>query len=586
MVSSSWYRKHQKTIYIVMIFAMFVWGISYSAMEMIPKKPVGKIYGRKISQNEFADMYNRWQRLFFSQSRESITSVIWKQFLFLEEAKRMELVVTPEEIENGLQRLAFQIFGTEMNMDRFGLIQFLCNSFRLNQEQLERTLREALLVEKLESSIRSSIQMPTEEAWQRYSMENEQVKFNVLALKAKDFSRSINVTEDETRAFYEKRKNVTYNPESGQPGYKLPERVKIECLIARYDDMEKHVSVTEKEMKEYYEDNKEMQFKITGEEMSNDETVTEDNEKEEKETTDTGKNSEKKEVVTTYKPFHEVKGDIQKTLAKQKAIEKTHEVMNALDEQLYSTLDKAERLDFKDLARLHNGVTYEIPKSKKSGDELLTEDDVFELFPGSNQIVQAVTDRAKYESSIPYDFIEGTVIFRVIDKKPPAPASLEEVRDRVVNDLILEKGLLRAKEIAEKYVGATKAAPLNEVVEALESEYKNTDISVIETDYITRPARLFDKESKYIEALGEDRPNVAKKAFELKPDQLGIAVETSGEKACYIMELVDKKPADKNAFEKDKESVTKRYLYEKQETLLTEWQNDMNRHLEIYVRFQ
>jgi len=42
MVSSSWFRRHQKTVYIVMIFAMFVWGIGYSIMEMIPKKPIGK----------------------------------------------------------------------------------------------------------------------------------------------------------------------------------------------------------------------------------------------------------------------------------------------------------------------------------------------------------------------------------------------------------------------------------------------------------------------------------------------------------------------------------------------------------------
>ena len=86
MVSSSWFRRHQKTVYIVMIFAMFVWGISYSAMEMIPKKPIGKMFGRKITQNEFADMLGRWQRLFFPQAKESIVSLVWKQLMFVENA--------------------------------------------------------------------------------------------------------------------------------------------------------------------------------------------------------------------------------------------------------------------------------------------------------------------------------------------------------------------------------------------------------------------------------------------------------------------------------------------------------------------
>lgn len=51
MVSSSWFRRHQKTVYIVMIFAMFVWGISYSAMEMIPKKT----YRKDVWQEGYAE---------------------------------------------------------------------------------------------------------------------------------------------------------------------------------------------------------------------------------------------------------------------------------------------------------------------------------------------------------------------------------------------------------------------------------------------------------------------------------------------------------------------------------------------------
>jgi len=170
-----------------MIFAMFVWGIGYSIMEMIPKKPIGKIFGRKVTQNEFADMLGRWQRLFFSQAKDSIVSLVWKQLLFVEEAKRMGIVVTAQEVESALQGLAFQIFGGQINMPRAGLMQFLCNNFMLNTEQIDHTLREALLVEKLESMLRMSTKMTTEEIWQRYSLENEQVKFKALTLKAKDF---------------------------------------------------------------------------------------------------------------------------------------------------------------------------------------------------------------------------------------------------------------------------------------------------------------------------------------------------------------------------------------------------------------
>src|SRR3972149_5085259 len=442
MVSSSWFRRHQKTVYIVMIFAMFVWGIGYSIMEMIPKKPIGKIFGRKVTQNEFADMLGRWQRLFFSQAKDSIVSLVWKQLMFVEESKRMGLVVTAQEVESALQGLAFQMFGGQVNMPRSGLLQFLCNNFRLNTEQIDRTIREALLVEKLESLLRSSTKMTTEESWQRYSLENEQVKFKALTLKAKDFLNSANVTEDETRAYYEKYKNDEYNETSGKPGYKLPESVKLECLIAKFDDMEKLVSVKEEDMEKYYEDNKETQFSFTSvapkpEEAKENKTSIKDasttdkknSKKEGKETTNDSKTQEK-DSSPTHKPFAEVKEEIRKTLARQKAIEKATAVMNKLDEEIYETMDKAEHPSFKDLATKYN-VAYEIPKGKKSKNEFLTENDIAEVLSGSDQIVQVAFDRDKYEPSVPLDFVEGKVVLQVIDKRSSAPAPFEEIRNSV-----------------------------------------------------------------------------------------------------------------------------------------------------------
>lgn len=582
MVASSWFRRHQKTVYIVMIFAMCVWGVGYSAMEMIPKKPVGKALGRKITQDEFADMLGRWQRLFFSQAKESVVSLVWKQLMYVEKAKSMGLTVTMQEIDEGLQRFAFQIFGESKNLDKSRLLQFLCVNFRLNQEQIVRTLREAILVEKLDSMMRMSVKMTTDEIWQRYSLENEQVKLKALALKAKDFKDSVQVTEDEIRAFYEKHKDDDYHADADKPGYKFPERVKLECLIARYPDLEKQVPVTDDEMKKYYEDNKETQYKITTKDESPAEKKTV--KKEEKTSSDAGKSKEQK-TITTYKPFSEAKGDIQKILARQKAIAKAKEIMNTLDEEIYETLDKADRPSFKELALKYN-VAYEIPKGKKSNDEFLTENDLFEIFPGSDQLVQIAFDREKHEASIPLEFVEGRVVFQLIDKKVAAAPPLEEIRNVVINDLKMEKGIQKAKELAEKYTGTTANTSFDDLVKAIKAESGLKEIPVYETNYINRPMKLFNKESRYIEAMKEDRPNVAKKGFELKPGERGIAVETSGEKACYILQMIDKKAADKTAFEKDKESVTQRYLYEKQESFMTDWQNDLSRHTELYTKFQ
>ncbi|MEK7775897.1 MAG: hypothetical protein AAB331_00790 [Planctomycetota bacterium] len=576
MVSSSWFRRHQKIVYSVMIFAMFVWGISYSAMELIPQKPIGKIQGRKITQNEFADMLGRWQRLFFPQEQQSVVSLVWKQLMLVEEAGRMGIVVTEQEAEEGFLRLGFQMFGEAANVDRNTLVQYLCNNFRLNQEQIVRTLREALLVEKLDSFMRSSVKMTSEEIWQRYSMENEQAKIKAIALKARDFVDSVNVTEDEIRAFYEKHKNEEDNRDSGKPGYKLPDRVKIECVMANLEDFAKLAVVSEDEIKKYYEENKDAQYKIAAPESAPAAKTAGADDK---------KPASDEKATPSYKPLAEVKEDIQTTLRRQKATEKVSEVIGKMDEEVYEALDKTERPSFKDLANKYK-LVYEIPKSKVTGSEYLTEKDFLDVLPGAEHPAQAAFSREVYEPSTPIAFVAGKVVFQVIDKKPSEAAPLEEVRNVVVNDLKMEKGLLKAKEIAEKITGSTKAMTLDETINLLKTEGGGKQFPVSETDYFASPMKIFNKESRYIEALKEDCPNVAKKAFDLKAGQFGVAQEMSGEKACYIVNLLERKPADKTAFERDKDNVTKRYLAEKQEAIMSEWQVGIGRNAEIYTRFQ
>ena len=570
MVSSSWFRRHQKIVYSVMIFAMFVWGISYSAMELIPQKPIGKIQGKKITQNEFADMLGRWQRLFFPQEKQSVVSLVWKQLMLVEEAGRMGIAVTDQEAEEGFMRLGFQIFGGETDIDRNALVQYLCTNFRLNQEQIMRTLREALLVEKLDSFMRSSVKMTSDEIWQRYSMENEQAKIKAIALKARDFVDSVNVTEDEIRAFYEKHKNDEDNRDAGKPGYKLPDRVKIECVTANLEDFAKLAVVSEDEIKKYYEENKDAQYKIAAPEKA---------------PAAKADGTDDKKPEPSYKPLASVKEDIQTALRRQKATEMVSEVIGKMDEEVYESMDKTERPSFKALANKYK-LVYEIPKSKATGSEYLTEKDFLDVLPGAEHPAQAAFSRELYEPSTPIAFVAGKVVFQVIDKKSSEAAPLEEVRNIVVSDLKMEKGLQKAKEIAEKIAGSTKAMTLDETMNLLKTEAGGKQFPVSETDYFARPMKIFNKESRYIEALKEDCPNVAKKSFDLKVGQFGVAQETTGEKACYIVNLLERKPADKTAFERDKDNVTKRYLAEKQEAIMSEWQVGIGRNVEIYTRFQ
>jgi len=578
MVPSSWLRKNQKFIYIIMIFAISVWGISYSAMELIPKKPVGRVFGEKITQEEFADMARRWQKLFFSQAQGSIISLIWRQLVLVEEAKRMGTVITEQEVQDGLGRIAMQIFGQNPEMNNVMLLQFLCNAFKLNPNQIERTVREALLVEKLESIIRKSVKTTNDELWNRYSFENEQVKFKVLPLYARNFTDSIEVSDREIREFYEKHKNKAFEENSSTPGYKLPELIKIECLLARYDEVAKQVTITEDEMREYYKDNKELKYKI---ETPEKETVKEEGETETNKALPEESKDNKSDGM--YQSFSEVREEIREILIDKKAREKASELIDQVDKEIYETMDDEDRPTFKELAQKYK-LTYKIPQGKKIYGGFISKNGLMEILPGSDQIVNTAFERRLYEPTMPLDYVEGKVIFQIIEKNYPAPAKFSEIKERAREDLIIEKALQRAKDIAERYT--SEAISFEDIVNTIKGEFPGKNISVYETDYVKRPSKLFGKESKYVEVLDADCPNVVKQAFKLDTGENGYAIETAGGKACYILSTTDKKPADKEDFKKRKESIAKQFLYEKQEAFMTAWQNDLNRHLEIYTKFQ
>lgn len=54
----------------------------------------------------------------FPQTQESIIPIVWKQFLMVEKANQMGLMITSPEVEDGLRRIAFQVFGQTPELEK------------------------------------------------------------------------------------------------------------------------------------------------------------------------------------------------------------------------------------------------------------------------------------------------------------------------------------------------------------------------------------------------------------------------------------------------------------------------------------
>jgi hypothetical protein len=557
-----WLRRQKKRVYIIMVFAMAAWGIGYSATYLIPRKPVGLILGEKVSQEEYGDALNRWHRVFLREGNLPIGKIVWEQMVLSRQAEKMGIAVTNDEIMERLQGMAFLTMSHRGGLPpQSQLIQTLCQTYSVNEDQLWRTFREAILIEKMSLLLTNGVKVTEEEAWQRYARESEEVKVEYIALRADDLLDPIRVTPEEVASFYNTHKDSFPDPARGNPGYKESEKVKIEYIMARNRDLEKQVTVSEEEIKSHYEGNKERLYKV---QKPKEEKPSEGSPPQ------TGDKTETKEQPPTYKPLEEVRGEINDTLQREKTKELVDKLISQADEKIYESLGKAEQINLSPLAQ-ELGLFY-----KET--DYFSREEAGKVIKEAEDLAKLVFEREPFDPSPPQEALAGKYIFQVVARKEATAPALEEIKEKVENDLKEEKALQKAKEVATAVADRIREKSVEEGVKLLEEEgkrlrgeYKGSIYKKGETEFFARPEVVEGKSYRYLKSLDADVPNLASRAFGLKGQEVAVVVEEAGKKACYIIRLKERKEAERGKFDEEKEKLLRRYLAEKQQTFLKEW---------------
>lgn len=559
MAATSWFRKNQKKLLgVLVVFLMVIWGIGPAAEFIIPKPAIGEILGEEITQEQFSDTATRWSRIFFRDSEEPISQMVWRQMTLFIQAEQMGVFVTKGELAQEVRN--FFPVDPRVFEDKDAFRRMLASAFRLTERQFEQTIKEYLLAKKLLYLLGNSVKITRDEALQRYIKENEKVKIKYAALNAGDFISNVTIEEDEIRSFYDKHSETFPNVEEGIWGYKEPEKVKIEYVMARNDVAEGQISITDEAMRNYYEEKKDLMFKKEAEE--------EDPEEDSEETS-----------VSEFKPFEEVKDQIIGNLSfKEKDTIVNKQIADA-DEAIYEMIDKTEFISFPELAEKH-GLEYVIPTNRNSGTSYFAKDELREVIIDLPGFPQQVFDRDINDPSPPINSREGKFIFRVIERLEPRIPSYEEVREKVASDLSYEKALAVAVKIAEKCLENIKQTSFEKGIKSIKDEAGKLEITG--TKYITRPG-IFS-EGDDVEVLGQERAKIAEIVFGLKVGESAIAVEDKGVKKCYVVMLVDRKKVDQGKFEEEKDSIMAQYLMEKQLTFITEWESWLGKKSQLGKR--
>ena len=567
MAFNGWFRRNQKKVYIVMIFAMGAWGIGSSAIYLIPQKAIGVISGEKITRDQLADFETRWRRILLSRLQGPVLDLVWKQLIYDRAANRSGIIVTDSDIAEGVHDLASRTLGGRANIDGENLIRFLCSNFNVNRSQLIRTIEEVMRIHKLDYFLRRSVKVTTEELWQRYSIENEKVKIKYVAFNAKDFVDNIEVSDSEIESFYQKYSNDFPDEITGSFGYKEQEKVKIEYVMASYDELAKDINVTDDETLEYYEENKEVEFK---EDSKTEPTGDENNDD------DTYSSSE----LPQFRPYKKVKDLINEKLLKQKTNDLANELIAKVDEEIYDNLDKFERLSFEDLAKKH-GLIYKIPKSPNRDTAFITKNESEVVLIGSDRFASIAFDREKLDPSPPLNAVEGKYIFQVIDNQSPTTPPLSEIYEKVKTDLKLEMAFRKTRELSELCMNKMQEMSFKEGFDSFVNETGYKSLESGETEFVSRPTLVGNRPYGYISSMQAYRPNIVLKAFKLKDKEIALAVEGEGERASYLITLVDKKVVTREEFDEKAEQIRKKYITEKQRFTLLKWENSITKESKL-----
>jgi peptidyl-prolyl cis-trans isomerase D len=163
----------------------------------------------------------------------------------LAEADRLGIEVSDEEVRQRiLSTPAFQENGAFIGEQRY---QQLLRMQRppLNISQFEDNVRRGIAVEKLRSSLTDWLSVTDKELEQEYRRRNNKVKLAVVSFTADSFRSQVNATDAEVASYFDGHKN----------DFKIGEKRKIKYLLIDIDAMRAKVVVPQADIESAYNTN-------------------------------------------------------------------------------------------------------------------------------------------------------------------------------------------------------------------------------------------------------------------------------------------------------------------------------------------
>jgi peptidyl-prolyl cis-trans isomerase D len=254
-------RKHATSwiikVGLIFIAIVFVFYFGFRPGKERDEGMVAEVNGQFISRNDLNERYQNLMALYRDRfkgqlseemigalglRRQALNELI-NDILLYQEAHRMNLRVSPEELRSHIQSMpAFQVNG---KFSKGGYLRVL-GANRIKPEDFEQTHEQHLLIDKLKNLILQNTGIVSEEeAREAYLMENEKVNLEYIKVEQKGFLGESEVMPAEVEEYFSDHRE----------DFRIPEKVSLQYMVFRPKDYGDKVDISQEEIKAYYEEN-------------------------------------------------------------------------------------------------------------------------------------------------------------------------------------------------------------------------------------------------------------------------------------------------------------------------------------------
>ncbi|MCB0280940.1 MAG: SurA N-terminal domain-containing protein [Calditrichae bacterium] len=584
-------RQMSKAVFIIIAVAfigliVFEWGADVGRGGA--DTTVGEVNGRKLSYNEFNDMYQnvyqneraRTQGEIDERTLDALRNRVWDQFvqstLLQEEMDKLNIAVTDSEIVYQIMNYPLDELKQNPGLQTNGVFDMSKYRAALNDpnvpwNQIEEFYRQQIPFKKLQNIITNSVRVSESEIKDDYFRKNIKAKVEYLAILSARFQSNIEASDAEIEEFYKEHKDEYKQNEQRDLAYVVFEVKPTHADTNRiFEDV-----ATIKERLSLGED-----FNTLALEFSEDPTVNKnkgdlgffDRKTMVKPFTDAAFDAKVGDLVgpvETQFGYHLIKIEDKKTENGVEKVKASHILLKI-------TPGSSTMIEKEDQAKLFAADAEEMGWDAAVNEMKLESkstgffEEQFGNVPGfgRNTAVSAFAFISNLNTiSSVYSVDQGYAVFKVNGVKESGIKPLEDVKQLIENRVKLEKAKELAHEYAQK-VGekVSQDIPFKEIADADTSK---------KVTFNTTP--LFSI-NQSVSGVGR-YPEFSATAFNLEVGQKSGLIEA--EYGYYFQKLLEKTPFDSSAFNAQKPAIKTRLLNEKKNQIFTEWYNKLKEEATI-----